>query len=138
MERWHLQQTNFKHCMSVQALTCVCKIPPNCMKPAVALQTDQVSVKMKMDKRPPSESSFFRPGTADVPMLLVHQTPFMRRMMALFGNGIVGMDATHGIVKWGFALFILCVVTNHGFAAPVAIFFVDSETTELIAEALQV
>lgn len=91
-----------------------------------------------MDKRPSSESTFFRPGTDSAKMLLVHQTPFMRRMLALFGNTIVGMDATHKITKWGFPLFIICVVTNHGFAVPVAIFFVDSESIELIAEALQV
>lgn len=80
-----------------------------------------------MDKRPPSENTFFRPskdGPDGHNMLLVHQTAFMIMMLARFGNTIVCLDATYKITKWGFALFILCVITNYGFAVPVGIFFV--------------
>lgn len=102
-----------------------------------ALQLDQPSVQKKLDKRPASESKFFRPSSDGNQMLLVHQTAFMRKMLARFGNTIVGLDATYKITKWGFSLFILCVVTNHGFAVPVGIFFTELETTEMITEALQ-
>ena len=71
-------------------------------------------------------------------MLLVQQTAEQRRMLQLYGQTIVQMDATYKTNAWGFPLFLMTVVTNHGHGFPVALFFVEEETTEMIAEALEI
>ena len=56
-------------------------------------------------------------------------------MLALHGC-IVGMDATYRTTQWGLPFFVLVVINaqNHGY--PAAYFWVSSETTAAIAEAL--
>ena len=86
----------------------------------------------------PDESWFFRPSTADSKFLLVHQTPTMRSMLQKYGSVIAGMDATYKVTKWQHPCFLVTVVTNHGHGFPAALFFVEQETGEAIAEALRV
>ena len=70
--------------------------------------------------------------------LLVHQTEFQQQMMRKYGRTIVGMDATYKVCKWSFPFFLLTVVTNHGHAFPVAMFFMENESGSGIAEALSI
>eukprot|EP00798_Chlamydomonas_sp_ICE-L_P020379 gene20379-27150_t len=48
------------------------------------------------------------------------------------------MDATYKVTKWGFPIFLLTVVTNHGHGYPAGMFFPQEETSEATAEALLV
>ena len=86
----------------------------------------------------PDETWFFRPSSSDSKFLLVHQSPTMRRVLHKYGNIIAGMDATYKVTKWQHPCFLITVVTNHGHAFPAALFFVEHETGEAIAEALRV
>ena len=69
---------------------------------------------------------------------MVHQTEFQQQMMSKYGRTIVGMDATYKVCKWSFPFFLLTVVTNHGHAFPVAMFFMEHESGKGIAEALSI
>eukprot|EP00198_Chlamydomonas_reinhardtii_P012072 XP_001701409.1 predicted protein [Chlamydomonas reinhardtii] len=42
------------------------------------------------------------------------QLPEQQRMLKLYGDTIVSMDATYKTTKWGFPLFLITVVDNHG------------------------
>ena len=68
----------------------------------------------------------------------MHQTEFQRQMLGKYGRTIVGMDATYKVCKWSFPFFLLTVVTNHGHAVPVAMFFLENESGKGIAEALSI
>lgn len=46
------------------------------------------------------------------------------------------MDATYKTTLWGLPLFIMSIITNHGNAHPIGIFFVESESQAAIEEAL--
>jgi hypothetical protein len=70
-------------------------------------------------------------------LLLVHQTKRQQRLLRLYGNNIVGLDATYKTTKWGFPLFLINVVTNHGRGFPVAMFMVQDEDQWAVTEALQ-
>eukprot|EP00983_Pelagomonas_calceolata_P077370 1153830-Pelagomonas_calceolata.AAC.1 len=69
--------------------------------------------------------------------LLVVQTSEQRRMLELYGNVAVGMDSTYKTTMWGFPMFLLSVVDNHGHGFPVAMFIVQREDSSTIAQALK-
>jgi hypothetical protein len=96
-------------------------------------------VKGFQEKQGAQDSWFFQPTIKSTQqrMLLVHQTAQQKAMLLKYGETIFGMDATYKTTQWGFPLFLLNVVTNHGRGHPVAIFFVEEETTIMITEALR-
>jgi len=82
---------------------------------------------------------FYRQGDGpdgNVPMLLVHQTPFQQKMMAKYGGTIVGMDATYKTNLWGLPLLLIVVVDNHGHGYPIASAFIQSEEKGQLSEVL--
>ena len=72
----------------------------------------------------------------NVPMLLVHQTPFQQKMMAKYGGTIVGMDATYKTNLWGLPLLLIVVADNHGHGYPIASAFIQSEEKGQLLEVL--
>ena len=80
-------------------------------------KVDQEAVRRLVDeysKRCPDDRWYFRPCGDGQRMLLVTQTQQQRRMMQRYGSTIVGMDATYRVTKWGFPMFLITAVTNHG------------------------
>jgi hypothetical protein len=67
--------------------------------------------------------------------LIVMMSTEQKRMLALHGS-IIGMDATYRTQKWGLPFFMIVVITAQGEGYPAVYFWVSSETTEAIAEAL--
>ncbi len=104
---------------------------------------DQVSVERYVTQQRrmghPEDRWFYQPSNPqlDQPFLLVFQSARQRAMLEKYGSTIVGMDATYKTSKWGFPLFLMNVVTNHGKGYPVALFFVQEETGTAIASALE-
>ncbi len=92
----------------------------------------------RREKQGPSDDCWFiQESTTTQKFLLVHQTAHQKRMLELYGKVIVGLDATYKTSKWGFPLFLMNVVNNHGKGIPVALFFVQQETTEMVTLALK-
>lgn len=105
-------------------------------------QVDQLSVHAYVAKQQAKAGNnrwHFRPANKarGERMLLVHQTEDQQRMLLMYGQNIVGMDATYKTSKWGFPLFMINVVTNHGRGFPVAMFVVQEEDQVAVAEALE-
>jgi hypothetical protein len=48
------------------------------------------------------------------------------------------MDATYRTTQYGLPMFVMTVVDNHGHGQPIALFFVQEETGDSIAEVLQI
>ena len=67
--------------------------------------------------------------------MIVCMTPEQKRLLAKFGE-ITGIDATYKVDMWGLPFFVLVVVNAQGKGYPAAFFWISSETTEAIAEAL--
>jgi hypothetical protein len=67
--------------------------------------------------------------------MIIYMSEEQKRMLARFGC-IVGMDATYSCDMWGLPLFVLVVVNAQNEGYPAAYFWISSETTEAIAEAL--
>ena len=89
-------------------------------------------------RREAGDSCYFRPHVPGISkLLLVHQTQHQRYIMALYGQTIVGMDATYKTNQHGYPFFLVSVVTNHGQSYPVAMAVVEDEAGETVAEALQ-
>jgi MULE transposase domain len=65
------------------------------------------------------------------PCLMVTRTCYHR-----YGNTIVGMDATYRTTKYGLPMFVMTVIDNHGHGQPIAMFFVQEENGDSIAEVL--
>jgi hypothetical protein len=61
----------------------------------------------------------------------------MKRMLAMYGHMVVGLDATYKTTKYGLPLFLLVVKTNDGRGYPAAVFLVEKEDRASIAEALK-
>ena len=95
-------------------------------------KVDQEAVSRWVEERKAAgDSCYFRPHMdGSSKLLLVHQTPHQLRMLKLYGNTIVGMDATYKTNKHGFPLFIISVVDNHGHGYPVGIFVVEDEAQQ--------
>jgi hypothetical protein len=109
------------------------------------MQADSEAVKLLVaermrDPEHASEKWLYRAGDGEgrATMLLVHQTPDQQAMLLKYGQYAVGMDATYKTTMWDIPMFVLSVVTNHGTGYPVALFFVEHETADAIAEALRV
>jgi MULE transposase domain len=79
----------------------------------------------------------FQRSGPDTPMLAIMQPAEGARMLEMYGDTIVDIDATYKTNKWGFPMFMLCVVTNHGHAYPAAVFFTEDETSDTICAALR-
>jgi hypothetical protein len=48
------------------------------------------------------------------------------------------MDATYRTTQYGLPMFVMTVVDNHGHGQPIAMFFVQEETGDSIAEVLRI
>ena len=109
---------------------------------------ENLSLKIKQwQKETPSSNYYFRPHKDTNPsvlehekienLLYVHQEKWQAELLARYGNRIVLMDATYKTTKYELPLFFITVKTNVGYSI-VADFVVQSETIELISEALRV
>lgn len=87
--------------------------------------------------RPATDYWFFRQSSPGKKLLIVYQSAYMQFLLKLYGDCIVCLDATYKTNLWGFPLFIMSIITNHGNGFPVAIFIVESESTPQIVEALE-
>lgn len=85
-------------------------------------------------QRPAATFLFRRKGSSS--LLYVHQTKNQRSLLKRYGR-IVLLDATYKTCKYSLTLFFLVVKTNVDYQI-VACFITEHETTESIAEALQV
>eukprot|EP00798_Chlamydomonas_sp_ICE-L_P031106 gene31106-6237_t len=85
----------------------------------------------------PTDKIFFRGSAQNQRWLLIYQSDFQQHMMAKYGGVSVGMDNKVKVVKCGFPMYILTVVTNHNQTFPVAIFFTQDESSQALTEALQ-
>ncbi|CAM4649087.1 unnamed protein product [Leuciscus chuanchicus] len=72
-----------------------------------------------------------------VKMLLCLQTPWQRRLMLLYGQHMCFLDETYRAGRNSLPLFFLWVRTNVSYAA-VGVFVTQTETKEVIEEALKV
>ncbi|XP_063232355.1 uncharacterized protein LOC134536550 isoform X1 [Bacillus rossius redtenbacheri] len=84
---------------------------------------------------------FYRPyedvSDSDVsPLLFCHQTKWQQKLLLRYGS-VCLLDATYKTTKYALPLFFLAVKTNVGYSV-VGTFVVQSESTALIAEALNV
>jgi len=81
---------------------------------------DHIAVQKLIDQdvaANPEHKWHFRAGdgpAGTVPMLLVHQTPFQREMLAKYGGTIVGMDATYRTNQWGLPMILVVVASVQG------------------------
>lgn len=71
-------------------------------------------------------------------MMVIMQSREQMQMLAKFGTVVNGLDATYKTTMWGFPLFNLTVVDNHGHGYPACMFFIEEETSEMVEEALRV
>ncbi|XP_063227566.1 uncharacterized protein LOC134533814 isoform X1 [Bacillus rossius redtenbacheri] len=70
------------------------------------------------------------------PLLFCHQTKWQQKLLLRYGSMCL-LDATYKTTKYALPLFFLAVKTNVGYSV-VGTFVVQSESTALIAEALNV
>lgn len=91
----------------------------------------------KLAALPVGSKSFFRLSSEGREMLLFYQSAFQRLMLVLYGASLVCLDATYKTTQYNYPLFIMVVVDNHGHGCPVAWGIVQSESTVMIAEFLQ-
>ena len=99
----------------------------------------------------PERSAFFRPRIASTQedaenpasttngqtFLLVLQEHWQQELLQRYGNTICLLDATYKTTQYSLPLFFVCVRTNVGYII-VAEFIVETEDSEIIAEALKV
>ena len=88
----------------------------------------------------PTDSIFFRPRTEKdgktLPMLWCYQSQWQKRLLALYGNQLVLLDATYRVCRYAVPLYFLCVKTNVCYIV-VAAFITNSEQTQDIREGLE-
>lgn len=101
------------------------------------LQLDHESVSSQLAALPEGSKWFWRLSGGGREMLLVYQSAFQRRMLVLYGNSLVCLDATYKTTKYNYPLFIIVVIDNHGHGIPVAWGVMQSESSIMIAEFLQ-
>ena len=70
-------------------------------------------------------------------LLFVHQTAWQRHLLQRYGNHICLLDATYRTTKYALPLFFVVVKTNVDYQV-IGSFVIQDETTDSIAEALQV
>lgn len=68
--------------------------------------------------------------------LFVHQEDWQKKLLVKYGNTLCLMDATYKTTKYALPLFFLGVRTNVDYT-PVATFITEDESSENVAEALQ-
>lgn len=73
----------------------------------------------------------------DRKFLYVHQTPWQKRLLSLYGNEIALLDATYRTTRYSLPLYFLCVPTNVNYIN-VATFVTEIEDSSSLIEALQV
>ena len=119
---------------------------------------DQENLALKIEewkRLNPDEYHFFRPYVSETDsvevksgetscgvkltqtLLWVHQQQWQKELLTRYGNHISLIDATYRTMKYELPLFFVCVRTNVGYSV-VALFIVQSESAECIAEALNV
>lgn len=69
--------------------------------------------------------------------LYVHQTPWQKRLLSLYGKEITLLDATYRTTRYSLPLYFLCVPTNVNYVT-VATFVTETEDTSSLIEALNV
>ena len=90
------------------------------------------------ERRAVGDSCYFRPHVpGSSKLLLVHQSEHQQYIMKLYGQTIIGMDATYKTNQHGYPFFLFTVVDNHRHSYPVAMAVVEDEAGETVAEALQ-
>lgn len=67
----------------------------------------------------------------------MHQTPWQKRLLSLYGNEIALLDATYRTTRYSLPLYFLCVPTNVNYIN-VATFVTETEDSSSLIEALQV
>ena len=67
----------------------------------------------------------------------MHQENWQQQLLQKYENVIAMIDATYKTTRYDLALFFICVRTNVGYMV-IAEFIVQSETSELISEALNI
>ena len=65
----------------------------------------------------------------------MYQSESQKRLLNLYGNEMVMLDATYKTCRYALPLFFLCVKTNYSYFV-VAAFVIEHETTASIIEAL--
>lgn len=69
--------------------------------------------------------------------MLVLSTPFLTRMLKTFGSRLVFMDATYGMIKYGYPLISIVVRDEYTNAVPVAFCIADHEDAATYEEFLR-
>lgn len=67
----------------------------------------------------------------------MHQTPWQKRLLSLYGNEIALLDATYRTTRYSLPLYFLCVLTNVNYIN-VETFVTETEDSSYLIEALQV
>ena len=92
-------------------------------------------------KRNEADKLFFRPRTAIdgrvTPLLWCYQSEWQRRLLQLYGQDMVLLDATYRVCRYSVPLFFVCVQTNVRYMV-VAAFVTTSEESHHIQEALEI
>jgi hypothetical protein len=70
-------------------------------------------------------------------LLVVYQTAWQRRLLSLYGQELVFLDATYKTTQYAIPLFFVCVQTNCGYYV-VASLIIEGEDTQSLSEALNV
>ena len=76
-------------------------------------------------------------GDQNSKLLFVHQTPWQKRLLRVYGNYICLLDATYKTTRYALPLFFLAVKTNVDHHV-VGSFVIEDETVSSINEALGV
>jgi hypothetical protein len=105
-------------------------------------QEDSVAVRICIEellKQNPGDRCFYRPGDPDKgePMLLLYVTASQLRMLPMYGNDLVCVDATHKTTQWDMPLYLLSIIDNHNKGGPVAFAMIERDTTEGLSEVLR-
>jgi MULE transposase domain len=69
--------------------------------------------------------------------LLIHQTSWQKRLLIMYGQELVFMDATYRTTKYAIPMFFICVHTNCGYFV-VGVIVVEKEDSQSLAEALRI
>ena len=87
---------------------------------------------------------YYRPATYPLggidqqhKFIYVHQEPWQCRLLSMYGNYMILIDATYKKIKYSLPLFLLVVRTNIK-SIPVAQFITEDEQTGSIAEAVHI
>lgn len=71
------------------------------------------------------------------PLLIVYQSDWMRRLLNLYGQELVFLDATYKTTQYAIPLFFLAVQSNSGYIVVAAV-VMEREDTASLSEALKI